>query len=112
MEALAAMSLSYIGMTIELYSITFQTATITLHVLLSRNPYLSITRSHIQISGNYIIQDLYVIELFCMQLLLPNSISLNPWIREQKTFLLLRNWVHIVPRVFKLFSQPFFFFKV
>jgi len=63
MEALTVISLSYIGMTIELYSTTFQTATIKLHVLLSTNPHLSITRSHIQISGSYIIQDLYIIAI-------------------------------------------------
>jgi len=61
MEAFTVISLSYIGMTIELYSTTFQTATTKLHVLLSTNPHLSITRSHIQISGSYITHDLYII---------------------------------------------------
>ena len=77
MEALTVISLSYIGMTIELYSTTFQTAIIKLHVLLSINPHLSITRSHIQMAGSYIIQDLYIIELFCMQLLLTKLIGSN-----------------------------------
>ena len=35
--------------------------------------------------------------------------SFNPWIIEQKNFLLLQNWVHIVPIFLKLFSQLFFF---
>ena len=35
--------------------------------------------------------------------------AFNPWIREQKNFLLLRNWVHFVPIFFKLFSQQFSF---
>ena len=34
--------------------------------------------------------------------------SFNPWIIEQKNFLLLQNWVHIVPIFLKLFSQLFF----
>jgi hypothetical protein len=70
MEALTVISLSYIGMTTELYSTTLQTAIMKLLVLLSRNPHLSITRSHIQMLGSYIIQDLYIIELFGMQVLL------------------------------------------
>ena len=65
MEALTVISLSNIGMTT-----TLQTAIIKLHVFLNRNPHLSITRSHIQMLGSYIIQDLYIIELFCMQVLL------------------------------------------
>jgi len=33
---------------------------------------------------------------------------INPWFMEQKNFLLLRNWVRIVPIFFRLFSQLFF----
>jgi hypothetical protein len=32
----------------------------------------------------------------------------NPWITEQKNFVLLQNWVHIVPIFLRLFSQIFF----
>jgi len=34
--------------------------------------------------------------------------SFSPWITEQKNFLLLLYWVHIVPIFLKLFSQLFF----
>jgi hypothetical protein len=33
---------------------------------------------------------------------------INPWITEQKNFLLLRNWIRFVPIFFKLSSQLFF----
>jgi len=36
-------------------------------------------------------------------------VKVNPWITEQKNFLLLWNWVHFVPIFFKLFSQHFFY---
>jgi len=34
--------------------------------------------------------------------------SFNPWITEQRNFLPLQNWAHVVPIFFKLFSQHFF----
>ena len=39
-------------------------------------------------------------------------VCFNPWITEQKNFLLLQNWVHIVPIFLKLFSQHFFMFRL
>jgi len=34
--------------------------------------------------------------------------EINPWIVEQKQFLLSWNWVHFVPIFLKLFSEHFF----
>jgi len=36
----------------------------------------------------------------------------NPWIREQKNFIILRNWVNVVPIFLKLISQLFFIVRL
>jgi hypothetical protein len=44
-------------------------------------------------------------KLFRMRCNIP--VLINPWITEQKRFVLLGNWIHFVPIFLKLFSQHF-----